>query len=307
MSIAISINELSRYYGNYKAVDSINLEVNTGSIFGFLGPNGAGKTTTIRILLGLIKASQGTASIFGKSCWKNTREIKKLVGYISGDLNLYPSLNGKELLRIARLAHGHCNDSYADELAEYFELDLSDRIRNMSRGMKQKLGLISAMAHRPKLLILDEPSTGLDPLIQEKLRSRLLELSNEGVTVFFSSHSLAEVEQLCQHVAIIRKGKIVANQSLAALRQKSGHQVGIRWKNSVDIPAPPAFLKINRETDDYWLCLTDQPIRMTIGWLADKPVDDLTITKPDLETVFKQYYSEHKKTESNSLVMPFIQ
>lgn len=294
---AIEFENLTRCYGQKRAVDRIGLTVPEATIFGFLGPNGAGKTTTIRVLMGLLKPTEGRATIFGKDCWTATREIKKSVGYICGDLNLYPWLRGHEALRLLSLSRQTDLRREGSRLAKYFDLDLSVKVRRMSRGMKQKLGLIMAMAHEPKLLVLDEPSTALDPLVQERLRSLLREKADQGATIFFSSHSLSEVEQLCDHVSIIREGKIVADQSLDKLRQQAGYQLTIRWKTGTDVNIPdlPDFFDLQEQNDPEWVCLTTAPISKIIHWLDGKPIDDLAIIRPDLETVFRRYYIGEKR------------
>ena len=166
--------------------------------------------------------------------------------------------------------------------------------------MKQKLGLILAMCHEPQLLILDEPSTGLDPLVQEKLRDHLHRIAREGRTVFFSSHTLSEVEELCHHVAIIRDGRIVADQPLDDLRRQAGYHIRIRWQNEQDAASmtPPAFFEMHRQDGDSWSALTRRPVAELIQWLVGKSIADLTIDRPDLDTVFRRYYQSAEDTTS---------
>ena len=194
---AIETDDLTRRYGARRGIERVSLTVPDGSRFGFLGPNGAGKTTTIRVLLGFLKPTAGQARVFGRDVWRESALIKSDVGYLPGDLRLYPWLSGELALRIFGGVRGRDLMRAGRELAERFALDLRVKVRNMSRGMRQKLGLILALAPRPKLLILDEPTASLDPLMQETLRAHLRELAARGHTVFFSSHTLSEVEQLC--------------------------------------------------------------------------------------------------------------
>jgi ABC-2 type transport system ATP-binding protein len=180
------------------------------------------------------------------------------------------------------------------DLAQRFELDMSVKVRNMSRGMRQKLGLILAMAHQPRVLVMDEPTASLDPLMQVTLHEHLRELSRKGHTVFFSSHSLSEVEQLCDRVAIVREGRLVANATLEELRRQAGHQVTIRWKDTARPPTePPPFLEVDRREAQLWSGMLNGDVNQLIAWLARYSVEDLTIGSADLESLFKRYYQVH--------------
>ena len=293
---AIETHELTRRYGVRRGIERVSLAVPEGSLFGFLGPNGAGKTTTIRVLLGFLKPTAGQASVFNRDVWRDSAAIKSDVGYLPGDLRLYPWLYGELALRIFGGVRGRDLMREGRELAERFALDLRVRVRNMSRGMRQKLGLILALAPRPKLLILDEPTASLDPLMQELLRAHLKQLASDGHTVFFSSHTLGEVEQLCDRVAIVRDGRIVADESLDALRRRAGHDVTIRWKDASATRAlqPPPFLHLIERDDALWHAMLNGPVDELIRWLATQAVADLTIGRPDLETLFRRYYESQE-------------
>jgi ABC-2 type transport system ATP-binding protein len=182
------------------------------------------------------------------------------------------------------------------ELAERFDLDLRVRVRDMSRGMRQKLGLILALAHSPRLLILDEPTSSLDPLMQEKLHELLRGFATAGRTIFFSSHSLGEVEQLCQRVAIVRDGKLVADEPLAGLRARAGHEIQIRWGNGGNglRLEPPAFLKLTRREPGEWRGILEGPVHPLLDFLAGKPIEDLSIGRPDLEALFHRFYESRE-------------
>ncbi len=291
MSI-IETTSLTRHYGPRRGIDQVDLAVREGALFGFLGPNGAGKTTAIRVLVGLLRPSSGSARIFGLDCWQGSRQIKEEIGYIPGDLRLHPWLDGHRALSIWGKIRRRNLAAEGARLAERFGLDLSTKVRSMSRGMRQKLGLILASAHRPRLLILDEPTVTLDPLMQTTVQQLLRELATAGHTVFFSSHTLGEVDQLCDHVAMIRQGRIVANESLAALRRRAGHQVSIHWRNTdAAAAAPPPFLEVNHRQSLTWSGILDGPVEPLLAWLAGKPVEDLSIGRPDLETLFSHYYA----------------
>lgn len=287
---AIVIDKLTKLYGRRVGIDRVSLQVSAGEIFGFLGPNGAGKTTTIRVLLGLLRASAGSAKIFGSDCWRSSRTIKQEVGYLPGDLRLYSQMNGNDLLRTCGAIRRRDLRSPGRMLAELFSLELNVTVRRMSRGMRQKLGLIIALAHRPQLLILDEPTASLDPLMQERLMDYLRQLATEGHTIFFSSHSLREVERLCDRVAIVRDGRIVADETLQALRDNARRVVTIRWQAGDDDLEVPSFLDLHRRDDHLWEASLRGDVAPLLQWLRDRPVADLTIGHPDLDSLFRQYY-----------------
>jgi ABC-2 type transport system ATP-binding protein len=287
----VAIESLTYRYGSRRGIDNVSLTVSEGSLFGFLGPNGAGKTTTIRVLLGFLHSSQGAARIFGRDCWRDTRTIKQDVGYVPGDLRLWPWLSGHAALNLFGGVRGRNLSAAGRRLADMFELDLSVKVRRMSKGMRQKLGLILAMAHEPKLLILDEPSSGLDPLMQDRLLDYLRAAAKQGRTVFFSSHTLSEVERLCDHLAIVREGRIVFDGALSNLQQKAGHVVTIRWKPGITPPANGLHaLRILDSAPDKWSAHFGGAMPDLLAWLAGKPIDDVSIARPDLEAIFRQYY-----------------
>jgi ABC-2 type transport system ATP-binding protein len=288
----IQIENLTRRYGRRRGIERISLSIPEGMLFGFLGPNGAGKTTTIRVMLGLMRPSDGSARLFGLDCWRDSKAIKRDLGYLPGDLRLPPWLTGDKALSIFGAVRGKDIRPCGTELAERLDLDLSVKVREMSRGMRQKLGLILAMAHAPRLLVLDEPTNSLDPLVQGLLHEVLRQLARAGNTIFFSSHSLAEVEQLCERVAIVRDGQLVADDSLAKLRERAGHEVTIRWKDKsvgLNLP-PPAFLKLTTHEPSLWQGSLDGPVSNLLDFLTGKQIEDLTIGRPDLETLFRRFY-----------------
>ena len=292
---AISTKGLTRTYGARRGVEDINLFIPEGSLYGFLGPNGAGKTTTIRVLLGFLRPTAGRASVLGLDCWTQSARIKRDVGYVPGDLRLWPWMTGRSALSLfgsVRRMDLLTGPGAGNELADFFELSLNTRVRAMSRGMRQKLGLILAMAHRPKLLVLDEPTSGLDPLMQDRFRDLLRSLSRkQGTTIFFSSHTLSEVEALCDRVAIVRAGKIVADSTLRDLQRQAGRHVIIRW-NTPQVPAEsPACLTLDPEsTPLLWQGRLIGSVDPLISWLNGRRIDDITIQHPDLETLFRQFY-----------------
>ncbi len=292
MTSVISAIQLSKRYGNRRGVDGVQLDVSEGQIFGFLGPNGAGKTTTIRLLLGLVRPSAGHVRVFGLDCWQQSHRIKRDVGYLPGDLRLYPWMTTAKALRVFGRIRGLDLQRAGAELAERFHLELNLRVHKMSRGMRQKVGLILAITHRPRLLILDEPTSGLDPLMQDELGRVLRELAQRGHTIFFSSHTLSEVDQLCDRVAIVREGRIVADETLSELRRRAARSVTLFFSNqaSADATAPPSFLQRVTREGDRWRCELNGPAQPLVQWAAQQPIRDLDVGRPDLETLFRSYY-----------------
>ncbi len=284
---------LGKSYGRRVGLHRLDLIVPCGQVFGFLGPNGAGKTTTIRMLLGLLRPTTGEARILGHDCWQAAHRVKAEVGYVPGDLRLYPWLTADRALRLFGRIRRRALVARGLELADQFNLDPTVSVRRMSKGMRQKLGLILALAGAPQLLLLDEPSSALDPLMQKLLYRRLRELADRGHTVFFSSHTLSEVEQLCDRVVILREGSVVADERLDDLRRRAGHQVTIRWSaGSTPSEPPDGLLVIRRRTAATWQArLSGSPADL-LRWLSHQSVDDLTIGQPNLESLFRAYY-EH--------------
>lgn len=288
----IEVDRLTRTYGRRPAIDRISLSIPAGTLYGFLGPNGAGKSTAIRVLLGLLRPDAGSARVFGLDCWRETARIKADVGYVPGDLRLYAWLTPRVALGLFERIRRRDMRSCGLHLAKRMELPLDVKVRNMSRGMRQKLGLILALAHRPQLLILDEPTVSLDPIMQRQLHAILRTLVAEGHTVFFSSHTLSEVAALCDRVAMIREGRIVADESLDALRARAGHVVTIRWADrGSEIPTqPPDFLELDTADHRVWKGTLRGGVAPLVDWLAGKPLEDLTLAEPDLETLFRRFY-----------------
>jgi ABC-2 type transport system ATP-binding protein len=247
----IETHRLVKRYDDVTALAGIDLRIPAGAIFGFLGPNGAGKTTAMRILVGLLKPTAGRAAVFGRDALRQSTEIRRRIGYLSGDVRFYERMTGAKLLRFCDAIRGNGAAAEIRRLQRRFDLDLDRRIRDYSRGMKQKLGLIQALMHRPELLILDEPTTALDPLVQQTLYDELRSVAAEGRTVLFSSHTLSEVELLCDRVAIIRGGRIIEDSSISELRARAVRRVGLRLRNGgAEALALPAGAHVQASHDD---------------------------------------------------------
>jgi ABC-2 type transport system ATP-binding protein len=301
---AIDIQSLTRSYGTRRGVSDVNLKVEPGTLFGFLGPNGAGKTTTIRVLLGFLRPTSGKATALGLDCWRQSHTLKHDVGAIPGDLRLWPWLNGNAALKLFSRIRGKDMLPQGRALADELELDLSVKVRAMSRGMRQKLGLILALAHQPKLLILDEPTTALDPLMQDRLRDILRRRSNLGDTVFFSSHTLGEVQALCERVAIVKRGVIVADTTVTALAAAAGHDVDIRWSAGTPVPSSASLDSImtwkSRDAHAWTGRLREGNLAALLAFVADHRalMIDLKVARPDLETLFMRFYEDDAQQEA---------
>ena len=288
----VATQNLGKRYGKRLAVDGLEIHLSEGTVFGFLGPNGSGKTTTIRVLLGFLRPSFGRSSIFGLDCWNKSAEIKEEVGYLPGDLRLYGSLTTRSALQLFGKIRGRDLMQADCDLAEHFGLEPDLRVSKMSRGTRQKLGLVLALAHRPRLAILDEPTASLDPVIQKKLKRHLREMAGLGHTVFFSSHTLSEVEQICDRVAILREGRVVTEASLEELRGRADREAHIIWSggSQPDWRQLPEGVKLLEHNERWWRCELKGSSAALVRWLADKDLDDLTISPPNLDKLFQRYY-----------------
>jgi|SRR5579872_4622239 len=238
MTAAIEVNGLTKSYGGKRGIVDVSFAVEEGEVFGFLGPNGAGKTTTIRILLALLRADSGTARVAGQDCWDDSLAVKRLIGYVPGEPALDPGLTGGQLLEYFANLRGGVDRGYLKSLVDRFELDLGRKFRQYSSGNKRKVVLIQAFMHRPRIVILDEPTNGLDPLNQQEFARLVRETSEEGRTVFLSSHILSEVEQSCTRVGIIRDGRIVRIGGVEEIKDIKRYDLTISFGDTV---APDEF------------------------------------------------------------------
>lgn len=309
---AIEIQELTHTYGNRRGIDRVSLTVAEGRIFGFLGPNGAGKSTTIRILMGLLRASSGTARMLGRDCWSDGVRVRRKTGYVPGDVRLYAWLNLQRGLQILSKVHGRDVTASGMEYAERFRLEPQLHARRMSRGNRQKLALVLALAPRPDLLILDEPTSGLDPLMQDTLMLCLRECARNGTTVLFSSHTLSEVEAVCDEVAMIRDGQLVENDSVSVLQQNAprllrlllniDQAVPAEWPEGCEpliLPGVDCHSSAARQAQ----LLVPPGLRertcilkfrgSSLGllkWAVERSFADVEVGPPSLESLFRGYY-----------------
>lgn len=289
----IQLQNVTKEYGSFRAIEDLSLALNKGEVFGYLGPNGAGKTTSIRILLGFLRATQGSASVLGRDAWSERHEIHRSVGYISGDLRLYRWMTLKSGLEIIGKIRKREISRKGLELAERFALSPTVPVRAMSRGMRQKVGLILALAHEPELLILDEPTTALDPPMKKDLFAYLRERAQIGDTVFFSSHTLSEVEDLCDSVAFIRKGKLIEHETLEVLSKRAQRQVVIRFEGEAP-GSVPGFLTGVTKQGRTWTGTLTGTVPGFIAWCAGQTVADLSLSSPNLDHLFHGYYSDEE-------------
>jgi ABC-2 type transport system ATP-binding protein len=292
MTSAIVTRGLSKDYGSGHGLFDLDLDVAEGEVFGFLGPNGAGKTTTIRLLMGVIHASAGTASIFGLDCDRDSVAVKREVGYLPGDLPQFGGMRGSEVVAYLGGMRGAIHQSRVKDLAERFQLDLGRRFREYSRGNKQKLGLVLAFMHSPRLLILDEPTGGLDPLNQQTFHQLVGEVKAAGTTVFLSSHVLSEVEETCSRVGIIRDGRLVSDMSMDRVHEIRFHEVVMEFGGDV----PEAAVRAAAGVEDVAVdgkrltCTVHGGFDPLLAAIRDSNVVDLVSREPSLESIFLSYY-----------------
>ncbi len=290
MDTVLSAKGLSKHYGSFAALDNLTLEVQKGEVLGYLGPNGAGKTTTIRLLLGLIKLTSGSATIFGLDSQKDKIAIHRRLAYVPGEAMLWPSLTGAETLHLLAKVHGTVDLAYQKKLIERFEFDPSKKVRTYSKGNKQKVNLIAALSSRADLLVLDEPTAGLDPLMEQAFRESVAEAKHNGQTIFLSSHILDEVEALCDRVGILRAGKLVEMGTLEEMRHLSALTVEATFS-----AAPPkvAHLKgvSNVQIAGHHLSVQIQgPVAELLSVLAAAKPRTLLSREPSLEELFLSLY-----------------
>jgi len=293
----ISIRGLTKRYGTIRAVNNLSLEVGSGEIFGFLGLNGAGKTTAIRILLDLLRPDSGSASILGHDCQADGLRARLNIGYLPGELGIYSDLTGREVLDLlATLSNKEADRALRPELQDRMEFpdrDLRRRLREYSTGMKRKLGLIQAFQSDPQLLILDEPTEGLDPLMQESFYKLLLDVKQRGRTVFMSSHVLSEVGRVCDRIALMRKGELVLMSGVEELRTLAAREVRVSF--AADVPAAPPLPPGSQIIDigpRLWNLKIEGPLGPLLRAVAPLPVLDIEIAEAKLEDMILKYYRD---------------
>lgn len=274
---AISIQNLTKYYGKHKAVDGLSLNVERGDIFGFLGPNGAGKSTTIRSLLGLIAFQEGDAEIFGMDVKTHRREILSKIGYMPSEAMFYPSMKVKEVIRFASDMRKLDCTAEAQMLCERLQVDQNKRIEELSLGNRKKVSIVCAMQHKPDLFIFDEPTSGLDPLMQAEFFKLIMEYNKQGTTCFLSSHVLSEIKKYCKHAAIIREGKLICTDTVENLTRTNTKRI--------------RMIRDGKEEDFVF----KGDLNQLFAGFAGHNIEDIVIEEPELDEIFMHYYEEEAK------------
>ena len=292
---AIKIENLTKYYGATRGIEALNLSVGQGTVFGYIGPNGAGKSTTIKLLLDFIKPTSGTAQIFGMDCRKKNVQIKRDVGYLPAEVSYYDHMKVSTLLDYSASFYGKNLKSRTKKLCDRLDLDVSRKIEELSLGNRKKVAIVQAMMHNPRLLIMDEPSSGLDPLVKAAFYELLNQEKEEGTTIFFSSHILSEVEKVCSKVGIIKDGALIKTENIQTLNGTKHKKIKIIFKEpprgeiSID-GAKDTSLKNNQMELIY-----GSSIQRLISELNKYEIEDIWIGDPTLEEIFINFYSKEKE------------
>ena len=291
--IVIHVSDLTKYYSETLAVDHINFEVNKGEVFGFLGPNGAGKTTTIRCMMDFIRPSSGSISILGMDSQKKSAEIKNQVGYLSGDVRLYEKLTGEQHIKYIEGFRGKA--PFVKTLIKKLNFDPKIKVKNLSKGNKQKLALILALMCKPKILIMDEPTAGLDPILQNEIYETLEKMKSKGATVFFSSHIISEIERIADRVGIIKEGRLSKVESIEDLSRKKMRNIEIRFKGKYKISdfKIPGVKRIEKISEGILINYVGD-INPLLKKLTSYNIAELEISHASLEDVFLEFYNNKK-------------
>ena len=291
---AIAAEELTKFYGKARGIDHLNLSVGEGEFFGFIGPNGAGKSTTIRTLLGLIFPDSGKGQVLGLDIGKDKKEILRRVGYLPSDNAFYTGMKVKDALKLSAGLRGKNCNVRAAELCGRLQLDTEKKVEDLSFGNRKKVGIVCALQHDPELLILDEPTGGLDPLMQHEFFTILQERNREGATVFLSSHILSEIQRYCSRAAVIREGSIIACDSVEQLVKTGTRRISLRGGlQRKDVPGARSWTK----EGDVVSFLYNGDINELIRILAGTHVEELTVAEPDLEEIVLHYYEQDDRKE----------
>lgn len=293
----IKLEALTKYYNkNARGIIDVSLEIKRGEVFGFIGPNGAGKSTTVRTLLNLIFPTSGSGFVNDLDIVKDTVEIRKLVGYIPGEVNFYNDMIVIDFLRYAASFHGDVDEVYLNELVEKLQLDTSRKMDDLSFGNKKKVAIVQALLIRPEILILDEPTSGLDPLMQNTFFSLLEEERKRGVTIFFSSHILSEVQRICDRVGIIKEGRLVKVETISDIVETRAKKVRIKTKDQ--LPKDDKIVNLETVNENHSFVYTGK-LETLLKMIQGLSVEDLTISDPTLEEIFMHYYQKEDNNEES--------
>ncbi|MCL2077537.1 MAG: ABC transporter ATP-binding protein [Oscillospiraceae bacterium] len=290
----LETSNLTKKFGKFTALDRVNLQVKEGEVFGFIGPNGAGKTTTIRVLLGILQATEGTASVFGMDAWKKAVEIHKRIAYVPGDVNLWQNLTGGEVIDLFVSLRQKSNKEKRERLIEKFELDPSKKCRTYSKGNRQKVALIAAFASDADLYILDEPTSGLDPLMEQIFQECVAEIKTQGKSIFLSSHILQEVERLCDKVAIIREGKVVETGTLGELRHLTRIIMSVETEKTIEnLEKIKGVHEVFTDKGSVSFQVDSNEMGNIISYISKYGVKKLESAPPKLEDLFMRHYASN--------------
>ena len=294
----ISVKKLTKFYGSFKALSNVSFSVNEGEVFGLIGPNGAGKSTTMRSMLNFIFPSSGNIQINGLDSKLDYLKIRSLIGYLPGEFTTYENMTGSEYLKhILYLRKMPDKEKYAKKLAKNFDLDLTKKAKNLSKGNKQKIGIIQAFCHEPDILILDEPTSGLDPLKQQVFDDLILEYKQKGRTIFISSHVLPEVEMLCDRVAIIKDGKIVAENTMSKLKSMTMNRFEVVFKKEIKEKSFGKSIGVKNimKSGEKYIFDIEGDVNRFIKKITENKVTSFKSIEPDLEEIFLSFYKKGKK------------
>ena len=288
----VEIKNLVKNYGKVIALDGVDLKIDEGEIYGFIGPNGAGKTTTIRILLGILQATKGNVQVFGMEAWKDAVEIHKKIAYVPGDVNLWDNLTGGEVIDLFVKLQGTSNKKKMKELINKFEFDPAKKCSTYSKGNRQKVALIAALASDADFYILDEPTSGLDPLMEKIFKEEILKLKKQNKTILLSSHILSEVEELCDKISIIRKGKIIETGTLNELRHLTRSHIKVETKKILNLDKIKGIYNIKKDKSVIEFEVDNLEINNIISELNKLEIISLVCMPPSLEDLFMTHYKE---------------
>lgn len=302
MMTVLQVTNLTKRFGDFTALDRVNLEVKKGEIVGFIGPNGAGKSTTIRVILGILKATAGEAKIFGMDVWKDAVDIHKRIAYVPGDVNLWPNLTGGEVIDLFAKLHGASDRARREELIQRFDLDPTKKCRTYSKGNRQKIALIAALSSDADLYIFDEPTSGLDPLMERVFQECVIEAKEAGKSVLLSSHILSEVERLCDKVAIIRKGEIIETGTLQSLRHLTRIIIHVETKepmHTLDEVAGVHNIEVHEK--GYTVHVDSEALDDVMQFIVPHGIVKLESAPPTLEDLFMRHYEGAEVTSDSGV------
>lgn len=291
-ALSMETVKMTKKFGKFTALNGIDLKVNEGEVFGYIGPNGAGKTTTIRVLLGILQATEGSAKVFGMDAWKDAVEIHKRIAYVPGDVNLWPNLTGGEVIDLFVSLRGKHDKARREKLLKAFDLDPSKKCRTYSKGNRQKVALVAAFASDADLYILDEPTSGLDPLMEQVFQECVLDLKNNGKGIFLSSHIMSEVEKLCDRISIIREGKIVETGTLAEMRHLT--RIAMNIETELPVEGLADIKGVHNVTMQHGMLsfqVDSAEVKGVVSHIAKYGVKKLESMPPTLEDLFMRHYN----------------